>query len=116
MERCRLLLEAMRGKTDRRAAFVCVLSLAVPGGPALTWEARCEGEILEEPRGENGFGYDPVFYYPPLGKSFAELSREEKNQVSHRGRALSEFVVEFAKVEKWLDRQLPVAERFPCAE
>ncbi|MFZ5775976.1 MAG: XTP/dITP diphosphatase [Thermodesulfobacteriota bacterium] len=100
------LLKEMAGKTDRRAAFECVISIAVPSGPALTYEGRCEGEILEARRGNDGFGYDPVFYCPSLGKSFAEASMEEKNRVSHRGRAMAEMAAEFDKVVKWLNQRL----------
>ena len=100
------LLEEMKGVANRRAAFACVLSIAVPSGPALTYEGRCEGEILEAPRGENGFGYDPVFFYPPLGKSFAEIAMAEKNKVSHRGLALAELAKEFDKVMIWLNSRL----------
>ena len=100
------LLGEMKGKMNRRAAFECVISIAVPSGPALTYEGRCEGEITEEPMGEGGFGYDPVFYYPPLGKTFAEISLEEKNKVSHRGRALAEVRDEFDKILKWLNARL----------
>ena len=78
------------------------MSLAVPSGPALTYEATCEGLISEAPRGEHGFGYDPLFYYPPLDKTFAELTLEEKSQVSNRGKALRELREEFDKVMKWL--------------
>lgn len=102
------LLEEMKGRTNRKAAFECVLSLAVPTGAALTYEARCEGIIAEKPAGENGFGYDPVFYYPPLKKTFAELTREEKSRVSHRGKALREFSAEFDKVLIWLRQNMPV--------
>lgn len=101
------LLEEMKGITNRKAAFECVISIAVPGGAALTYEARCEGLIAEEPRGSNGFGYDPVFYYPPLEKTFAELSQEEKNRVSHRGKALRELQGEFDKVLIWIRQQMP---------
>lgn len=100
------LLREMEDKTNRRARFECVLSLATPGGPALTWEAGCEGEITTERRGESGFGYDPVFYYPPLGKTFAEATMEEKNRVSHRGIALAEFAGEIDKVLIWLRQRL----------
>ena len=103
---CAKLLTEMADKSDRRAHFSCVLSLAVPSGPALTWEGRCDGEILTEARGENGFGYDPVFFYPPFGKSFAEVSMTEKSAVSHRGKALAEFAAEFPKVLKWLDQRM----------
>jgi XTP/dITP diphosphohydrolase len=105
--RCRKLLAEMNGRTERRAAFECVISLAVPAGPALTWEGRCEGLIADRPAGENGFGYDPVFYYPPLDKTFAELTRAEKSRVSHRGRALGELRGEFDKVRVWLRRHMP---------
>ncbi len=107
-ERCAKLLRAMEGQSDRQAAFECVLSFAVPTGPALTYEARCEGVITERPMGVNGFGYDPIFYYPPLKKTFAQLTREEKSRVSHRGKALNEFINEFDKVLAWLERLTPV--------
>jgi len=100
------LLREMEGKTDRRAAFECVISIAVPSGPALTYEGRCVGEITTEPRGESGFGYDPVFYSPEYGKTFAELSSQEKNRVSHRGKALKEVAAEFPKVLDWLESRL----------
>lgn len=106
LEKCDKLLKEMEGMTNRRARFECVLSLATPGGPALTWEAGCEGEITAQRRGESGFGYDPVFYYPPLGKTFAEATMEEKNRVSHRGRAMAEFAGEIDKVLTWLRHRL----------
>lgn len=115
-DRCALLLEKLRNKDDRSAAFECVISIAVPTGAALTYEGRCEGVIAEKPAGENGFGYDPVFFYPPAGKTFAQLSREEKNRFSHRGRALAEVQSEFDKVLKWISMQMPVVERFPCKQ
>ena len=105
----RKLLADMEGISDRRAAFECVISIAVPKGPALTYEARCDGEITNEPSGEEGFGYDPVFYYPPLKKTFANLTMEEKNQVSHRGKALKEVAEEFDKIVKWLESRLAEA-------
>lgn len=101
-QRCEKLLKEMKGKTNRKAAFECVISIAVPTGPALTYEARCEGVIAEKPFGNNGFGYDPVFFFPPLKKTFAELSRTEKSRVSHRGKALYELKEEFDKVLTWL--------------
>ena len=97
----------MQGKTNRKAAFECVISIAVPTGPALTYEARCEGLIAEKPYGNNGFGYDPVFFFPPLKKTFAELTRTEKSRVSHRGKALSELKEEFDKVLIWIGQQMP---------
>jgi XTP/dITP diphosphohydrolase len=113
-QRCTKLLNEMKGKTNRKAAFECVISIAVPRGPALTYEARCEGLIAQEPAGENGFGYDPIFYYPPLQKTFAQLTREEKGRVSHRGKALQELREEFDKVIIWIEQKMPVQERFGC--
>ena len=115
-QRCAKLLSEMKGKTNRRAAFECVISIAVPTGPALTYEARCEGLILETPAGENGFGYDPVFYYPPFKKTFAQLTRQQKSLISHRGKALREFKDEFEKVLIWIRRHMPRQERFNCQE
>lgn len=107
-QRCSKLLNELKTETNRKAAFECVISIAVPGGPALTYEGRCEGVIAEQPAGDNGFGYDPVFYYPPLKKTFAQLTREEKSRVSHRGRALGEIREEFEKVLTWIRQQMPV--------
>jgi XTP/dITP diphosphohydrolase len=108
------LLDEMKGHTNRQAAFECVISLAVPTGAALTYEGRCEGLIAEEPAGDGGFGYDPVFYYPPLKKTFGELSREDKSRISHRGKALGELKDEFDKVLIWVRQNMPVIERFDC--
>ncbi len=108
------LLTEMKGKTNRKAAFECVLSIAVPPGPALTYEASCEGVIAEAPAGEGGFGYDPVFYYPPLEKTFGQLTRQEKSRVSHRGKALQELRQEFDKVLTWIEQHMPVQERHGC--
>ena len=84
-----LVLENMKGKTDRRAAFVCVIACAFPdGSEPIICHGRVDGELLEARDGEGGFGYDPIFYYPPFGKSFGVVSAEDKNTVSHRGRAL----------------------------
>lgn len=105
-DNCAKLLQEMEGQDRRSAHFTCVLSLAVPSGPALTWEASCEGELLREKRGESGFGYDPLFYYPEFGKTFAEVSLEEKGRVSHRGKALREFAAEFDKVAVWLRQRM----------
>jgi XTP/dITP diphosphohydrolase len=87
-ERVELLLSNMRGKEQRSARFVSCIAAVFPNGDELVTRGECEGEITQSPAGENGFGYDPYFYYPPLGKSFAELSAEEKNGVSHRRAAL----------------------------
>lgn len=105
------LLNEMKGKTNRKAAFECVISVAVPTGAALTYEARCEGIIAKEPAGSNGFGYDPVFFYPPFHKTFAQISRSEKNRISHRGKALAELKSEFDKVLGWIRQHMPVQEK-----
>jgi XTP/dITP diphosphohydrolase len=83
------LLSELRGKEgpQRAAYFVCVIAAAVRGRASVVVSAKVDGEILQQPQGSGGFGYDPVFYFPALGKAFAELSAEEKNQQSHRGKA-----------------------------
>ena len=106
-DRVRKLLAEVKGCSDRRAAFECVISLAVPSGPALTYEGRCEGVLAEAPAGANGFGYDPIFFYPALKKTFAQLTREEKSRVSHRGKALGELRAEFDNVMIWIRRHMP---------
>ncbi len=105
-DNCQKLLREMKGQKNRKAAFQCVLSIAVPSGPALTYEGSCEGTILEEKRGKSGFGYDPLFYFEEFDKTFAECNSEEKNKVSHRGKALAELRSEFDKVMIWLDQRL----------
>lgn len=111
-QRIAKLLKALKEQARRKAAFVCVLSIAVPSGPALTYEARCEGLIAEQPAGQNGFGYDPIFFYPPLNKTFAQMTLKEKSQVSHRGKALNELKQEFDKVLIWIRRHMPLEEKF----
>ena len=105
------LLDDMEGKSNRKAAFECTISIAVPTGPALTYEARCEGLIATEPAGSNGFGYDPVFFYTPLNKTFAQITGDEKNRISHRGKALAEFKSEFDKVLIWIRQHMSVHEK-----
>jgi XTP/dITP diphosphohydrolase len=93
-ERVQKLLAELRDKkiSDRRARFVCVLALA-QGGRALAVVSACvEGVLLDAPRGLGGFGYDPIFLFEPLGKTFAEIPREEKNKISHRGMAFRRLV------------------------
>ena len=94
-ERIAHLLAKLRRvpKEARGARFVCVLVLATPDGGMWTFRGESEGRLLEGPRGESGFGYDPIFYSPDLGKTFAEATPEEKRSVSHRGRALEAFRV-----------------------
>lgn len=78
-------------EVDRTARFRCVLAVAGPGIETVTYSGSCEGLILEERRGSNGFGYDPIFYSPEKGRAMAELSPEEKGQISHRGAALRQL-------------------------
>ena len=88
-DRIARLLRELRGKegAERAGHFVCALALAERGRAITIVTARVDGEILESPRGSGGFGYDPVFYFPALGKTFAELLPEEKNRIGHRGKA-----------------------------
>lgn len=92
-----LLLKNMEGKDDRAAAFVCALVLAYPDGRTVSAEGRVWGELLTESRGEGGFGYDPLFYYAAMGKTLAEMSREEKNEISHRGAAVRALAARLTK-------------------
>jgi len=91
--RYRLLLENMRGM-PRGAKFVSVITCCFPSGDVLTSRGECPGTIAFAPQGEGGFGYDPIFFIPPLKKTFAQLTAEEKNAISHRGKALEAFKVE----------------------
>lgn len=97
-ERIAHLLSRLRKvpQGERGARFVCRLVLATPAGAVASFEGTCEGRILQGPRGETGFGYDPVFYSEELGMTFAEASEPEKRSVSHRGRAIAAF-------RGWLD-------------
>ena len=87
-----LLLKNLSGVTDRRANFTCAVALVDPQGGEHTVVGKCFGTIAEQPSGAEGFGYDPLFVPDGYGKSFAELSADEKNAISHRGRALAEAV------------------------
>ena len=89
--RYRLLLENMRGMLDRRCKFVSAICCCFPDGEVITARGECPGTLAYAPRGEDGFGYDPIFFLPERKKTFAELTAEEKNAISHRGRALEEF-------------------------
>ena len=91
--RLELLLKNTENVPDgqRQAQFVCVITFITPDGKVIQARGEIHGELTRAPRGENGFGYDPIFYYPPLGKTTAELAPEEKNEVSHRGNALKLF-------------------------
>ena len=94
--RCRLLLENMRGMLDRRCSFVSVVVCCFPNGDLVTGQGRCDGTLAYAPRGDNGFGYDPIFFVPALKKTFAQLTPEEKNAISHRGNALADFQAKLA--------------------
>ena len=94
--RYRLLLENLRGQTSRTAHFACAIACAFPNGDTLTAEGKVEGTIAFAPMGEGGFGYDPIFFYPPLRKTFGQLTAEEKHGISHRGKALEVFVKDLA--------------------
>ena len=96
-----LLLENMKGQMPRTAKFVSVITCCFPNGDVLTARGECPGTIAFAPQGEGGFGYDPVFFVPPLKKTFAQLTAEEKNAISHRGNALEVFQV---KLEAYLKK------------
>lgn len=98
------LLALMEGQGDRRGRFVCVIAVARPDGAWRVFKGACEGVILESPLGDQGFGYDPVFFHPPSGKTFAQMSTEEKNRVSHRGKAMSRLKDAFGEVVSWLGK------------
>ncbi len=97
-ERYRYLLQKMEGVKDRSARFVCCICCTFPDGSVIRSRGECEGEILLAPKGKNGFGYDPVFHPLCLDKSMAELNPEEKNAISHRGKALRAFIEELRKL------------------
>jgi XTP/dITP diphosphohydrolase len=101
-ENNRLVLERARGAADRTARFVCVIALARRGELLATFRGVVQGLLLDEARGPNGFGYDPLFFYPPFGCTFGEAPLDQKMKVSHRSRALD-------ALRQWL-RALPQAE------
>ena len=108
------MLGDLKNHENRNAAFKCVISIAVPTGAALTYEGECNGVITDKPIGDNGFGYDPLFFYPELNRTFAQLTIEEKGQVSHRGKALKEITEEIDKIIKWIDMNMPVFKPVEC--
>jgi XTP/dITP diphosphohydrolase len=95
------LLRELAGASDRTARFVCVIAAARDGRTLATFRGQAEGRILEAPRGSGGFGYDPLFLFPAFGKTFAELTPQEKAGVSHRGAAFRKFL-------DWYERQPPL--------
>jgi XTP/dITP diphosphohydrolase len=109
-DRIRLLLARLRDVPceERQAQFRCVVAIASPNGQVVTTEGTVQGLIIDEPRGSEGFGYDPIFLLPALGKTMAELSREEKNRISHRAqavRAARPLLEEMAADEKVSNRR-----------
>jgi XTP/dITP diphosphohydrolase len=108
------MLDDLKDKDNRNAAFKCVISIAVPTGAALTYEGECQGVITKEPVGENGFGYDPLFFYPEFNKTFAQLTIQEKGRASHRGKALKEIAEEMDKIIEWIDINMPKFEQVEC--
>lgn len=98
----RLLLKNLADKSDRSAEFVCTIACVFPEDTKhgyFFW-GKTEGKIIDEYRGSGGFGYDPIFYYEPLGKTFAELTADEKNAISHRGKAIELFAKELKEIIK----------------
>ncbi len=100
-EKNQMILQEMSGKSERTCRFVCALTCCFPGGDILTARGTCEGTVAFEPEGENGFGYDPIFYVPIKECTFAQLTQEEKNGLSHRGTALRQFA---EKLEAYLQQ------------
>ena len=93
-----LLLQKLNGVADRRAAFICSLAMAFPEGTVpIRATGAVEGEILITPRGKGGFGYDPLFWYDPMGKTLAEMTADEKNAISHRGAAVRQLAARIAR-------------------
>ena len=101
-ERTAFLLENMKDVPDgkRTAKFVCVITCLWPDGRKIVARGECPGVITHEVHGENGFGYDPVFYLPELGMTYAELPSEQKNAISHRARALQEFCRKYQQMQE----------------
>ena len=100
--RYQLLLQNMRGMMDRRCKFVSAICCVFPGGDQVNAVGECHGTLAYAPQGSDGFGYDPIFFVPEQKKTFAQLSPEEKNAISHRGNALREFKT---KLEIYLSAQ-----------
>ena len=90
----------MEGKANRACAFRCALALKIPGRETLIAEGTCPGTLLTERRGTGGFGYDPLFLYEPMGKTYAEMNEKEKNEVSHRAMAAREMAKIMAKISR----------------
>lgn len=92
------LMENMKGKTERSARYVCAICFSNPKGEYVTTKDSCEGIIVDEPKGYNGFGYDPYFYIEKFQRTMAEITLEEKNTISHRAKALEKMKAKYAEV------------------
>lgn len=95
-EKNRIILERMKGIENRTCRYVCAIAISRPDQESIVFEDTVECTIAYEPSGENGFGYDPVIFYPPLSKTMADMTKDEKNAISHRGKAVR-------KLEEWLE-------------
>jgi XTP/dITP diphosphohydrolase len=93
------VLALMKDKKDRTCRYVCAIAVTRPGQKAVVFADSVEGQIAYEPKGNNGFGYDPIITYVPYGRTMAELDNDEKNAISHRGKAVR-------KLEKWLNDEM----------
>ena len=102
--RWQLLLRNMAGQSHRTCRFVSVICCAFPDGSEILARGECPGVLAEGPSGAGGFGYDPIFFLPQLGKTMAQLTPEEKNQISHRARALAGFQTEWEKRHNGTDQ------------
>ena len=95
-----LLIKNLRDKADKSAHYACAIVLAYPDGTTVSAEGEMHGQVIDTPRGENGFGYDPIFFLPEYGMTSAEISPEEKNRISHRAKALNALVEKLNNGEK----------------
>lgn len=102
--RWQLLLKNMEGKPDRACKFVSVICCCFPDGTEVMARGECPGILAQGPSGDGGFGYDPIFYLPQLGKTMAQLTPEEKNKISHRAKALAGFQIEWEKQHNGTDQ------------
>jgi XTP/dITP diphosphohydrolase len=98
------LLSDMEGITERQAIFICVIVIASPIGNTRVYKGMCNGIITQAPVGAGGFGYDPLFYFPPMKKTFAQMTPEEKNSVSHRGNAMNALKDDFQNIMSWISQ------------
>ena len=102
--RYQLLLQNMRGMMDRRCKFVSAVCCVFPNGDKIAVEGECHGTLAYAPQGTDGFGYDPIFFVPSMKKTFAQLTAEEKNAISHRGVAMQQFKTELERYLNGTDK------------